>query len=276
MNAAQKFLLKRKKNISDALALSATEYHPETYHSLRVEIKKIRAFLHLRKAVDKKTPIGKWFRPFKKIFRVAGLVREQHIALEILNGLNGYSPDNLYLRHLSGNLDRFEQCYFKLPLHKLHRRINKSMDGMIKSMEQPNTDKWVKVIKNKEKSLKEILSKSKPKSSELHDIRKTLKEYQYNGMWIPGTFNIAVRIIPPEIQQYIGQWHDYQCVYKDLKHLYKKKKPTGDAVNELRILLSILDTERSMYRQKIRSVFNNTAQIQLHGTATELNTAPLL
>src|SRR5436190_20764312 len=84
MKTLKKHLDDRKLAITTFLEQPRDQYTPETFHKLRVEIKKLNALFDLIDFCSKDFKRKKTFRPYHKIFRQAGKVRELQIEETIV------------------------------------------------------------------------------------------------------------------------------------------------------------------------------------------------
>lgn len=83
MKDLNKYLKKRNKNIEKLLSTPRLKCTPEIFHYLRVEIKKLRTLFSLLKS-SVKYDQKKKEKPFRKVFKQAGIVREIQVEQEML------------------------------------------------------------------------------------------------------------------------------------------------------------------------------------------------
>ncbi len=76
LNPGFGYLKKIRKNIISLLKKSPVKFDDEDYHKLRVEIKKLKALAGFIEFSNKKFSKKKTLKPFKKVYKQAGKIRE--------------------------------------------------------------------------------------------------------------------------------------------------------------------------------------------------------
>jgi len=90
MKTLTRYLGRRKIAIYLLMKRPRDKFTTHTFHRLRVEIKKLNAFLQLIGFCSNDFKRKKTFKPFGKLFRQAGKVRELQLEKKVLkNGLFG-------------------------------------------------------------------------------------------------------------------------------------------------------------------------------------------
>src|SRR4030095_9185250 len=125
MKTLKKYFDDREFAINRFLEQPRDVYTPETFHKLRVEIKKLNALFDLIDFCCKDFKRKKTFKPFCKIFRQAGKVRELQIEEAIVQNYCNHSclidyQNKLKLQQLKEELD-----FFLIVKKKLINRLNK-------------------------------------------------------------------------------------------------------------------------------------------------------
>ena len=125
MKALRTYLKTRKKALLSLLETPRKEYTTETFHQLRVEIKKLNAFFDLVDSSSKKFRRKKMIAPFKIIFRQAGKVRD--LQIEETN-FNKYTQDNelvQYRAKLGKREGKEKKLFFSLISDKTTGQLKK-------------------------------------------------------------------------------------------------------------------------------------------------------
>src|SRR5688572_32167235 len=114
MKALTNYLHKREAAIHAILKKPRRKYSSKTFHKLRVELKKLNAILKLISFCAQDLNREKTFKPFKKVFRKAGKVREIQVEEKMLKK---YLPKNSlkrYRKRLKKRRSKAQKIYFKL------------------------------------------------------------------------------------------------------------------------------------------------------------------
>src|ERR1700757_2161449 len=96
----EKYFKDRINTINSLIKKRENNYSPNDFHTLRVEIKKIKAFLVLLEDCNKEFDHRAFSKPFKDIFKVAGKVRELQVERSTLKKYYSGSIFNEFLVHL--------------------------------------------------------------------------------------------------------------------------------------------------------------------------------
>src|SRR5215469_5157746 len=83
VKAEEKYLDKEWIEMGARLKAFLETGDQEQLHKFRVQVKKLRAMLTLFENASKEPGLTKLFKPVKKIFRRAGVIRDAHIHLKL-------------------------------------------------------------------------------------------------------------------------------------------------------------------------------------------------
>lgn len=221
MKSLKTYLKKRKNAIISTLKTPKQQYTAETFHQLRVELKKLDALFALLKNNTKKFKRKKTFKPFKFIFRQAGKIRELYVEEEMLK------------KHFNRNLPVWYINYLKnLSLQEQKKYFNIVNQSFIKNLQQP-FQKVLALLTQLHKSqakhkldkcrhkINNVLNKKRWPKTALHQLRKSIKAYNYNIKSIYAGSENKSFLISNKLTDKIGQWHDYQAVTKHLALVIK-------------------------------------------------------
>ena len=217
MKAITKYFKKRKTAIIFLLEKPKQEYTPETYHQLRVEIKKLDAFMHLIKFCAKDFMRKKSFKLFTVIFRQAGKMREIYIEQAMLKN---YFTNNV-LKAYSVKLKKSQvtalEKYISLVSIKYITKLKKNFREMTSFLKNINKKRGEGYIEKQKKDIEKLLSPINVKPSQLHTLRKKLKKLIYIRKIL--SYEKPVDPIPQKdnLPELLGKWHDCQIVIRHLK-----------------------------------------------------------
>jgi len=142
MKKIESYFLKREENIKSLLRTPREKYTIETFHELRVEIKKIHALIDLLENCLKKFNAKKIKSALKKVFEKAGRVRESE--------------------------------------KKLKRKFDLLERNIIPALDRVKRKDLVNYFDKNRLELQSKLSHKLRKAEDLHSLRKQLKLYYYN------------------------------------------------------------------------------------------------
>ena len=221
-----KYLRKRKKNILSLLAIPGSECTPETFHNLRVEIKKISSFLSLLKFSADNFHKQRIEKPFRRVFKQAGKIREIHMEEEMLE--NYFSVDFLpeYRKQLKESKTEESEKYKKLIDHE-YPEIKSIFLEIKLYISDVGKDKTKAFIKRRREKIKMILDFECLQPFQIHLLRKRLKQYNYSLKYTKERIPFLMDL--NYLGDLTGKWHDGQVL---LYHLESQSKSPGIQPNE--------------------------------------------
>lgn len=234
------YFKKRYKKIVTLLGKQQESYEPKTFHKLRVEIKKLNALFDLLDCCAKNFKRNKPFRPYQKIFKQAGRIREIQIERTILEEHFTENPPIEYYNYLL-NLQQNEQKLFFDIIEEFfwenHKKHNRKTAKLIT---KTNKEKVKKYLDNQRITIKKLLQKNKLKKKQIHNLRRKLKVYRYNLGSLKFTKRHKKNFKTDNFSELLGKWHDYRVIIRNLK-----KNIASDIVN----------TEEQQQLESIKMVF---------------------
>lgn len=220
----------RIKSIEKNYRLALGKHDRDGVHDLRVGLKRMRALFDLVEALDHGFHAKQHFKPFRRIARNTGLLRDAQVQQEMLAPLAAslerdfgeYAP---YLR------DREEEGWRMFhrfagaghPLKKL-KKARAAIDSTVGSL--GNTTAVTRAqgrFYNLKNELIILTRSGALVDSSLHDVRKLAKTVHYTleivGPAFPGfsgakTFTGAIKTLHHEL----GKWHDYTVSLEYLRN----------------------------------------------------------
>jgi CHAD domain-containing protein len=250
------------KIVSALLQNTSAPHNPESFHQLRIEIKKLAAFFKLLKFCSKDFPRKKTLRPYKIIFKQAGIVRELDIAKTVVERS---LPDSS-LPQYSNYLEKItaKQCalFFSL-VHKhkvksfktTHKKTAPFLSGITEKKSNRYLHKLYELMY--ERSGKKNVASAKQQ----HNVRKLLKTISFTKKCLG--LEKEEQSNKPEyaLSHLLGAWHDD---YVTMRYLHKAMRSAAIPPNEkhqLKIIASTLAEENKLLLKKI-----NASKAKLHAS----------
>jgi CHAD domain-containing protein len=253
MKALRKYLKKRENAINLILEKRQQCYTAETFHKLRVEIKKLDALFHLINYCSKEFKANKTFKPFKLIFRQAGKVRELQIEQSILKKHFSFNLVNDYRNHLKKLCIKEQNCFFTIINDPFVKGLKKKYRIITPLLTKLNSKKTTNYMLTKKAAIEKMLHQNTLKTKQVHSLRKELKEYQYNQKSLileRQDKPIPTKVVFPEL---LGKWHDYQVIIKNLKKAVDSGEINSTESSQLENIKATLIFKRQIVFNKINA-----------------------
>ena len=216
-----KYLNKQFKKMLQQFKLFVQTQSPEALHAFRVQVKKIKSFLTLLEAGNNNDALSKTFRPVKKIFRSAGIIRsaqihEKQARENNINPLKFHKEQHEIQQEVTARLVSKQ--------HKLIHTIKKVKKQLQHQM-HPITNKAIRQFFTKQIQRTRQLLKTHDFTEQLHNGRKMLKHLLYNRRLIPNVADIDIDFNKVDaMQQVIGEWHDNKLALEYFRLKLPEKK----------------------------------------------------
>jgi CHAD domain-containing protein len=258
MKVLKKYLKKRKSAITLLLEKQQGAFTPETFHTLRIEIKKLNALSDLVHFCFKKFKQKKTFKPFKLVFYQAGKVRELQVEEALLNKYFNSDFNSQYRNNLDKTIREELNIFFLITnpsfiekLQKKYLKINSVLAKTSKKMEKQYMDK--KRIK-----VEKLLHKTALKKKQMHALRKRLKEYQFNQKSLNYTKKNKTITKKNALSELLGEWHDYKTVIQHLKKAIDCGEINPQESNQLENVIATFTFRSQLLFNKINATSSNT------------------
>ena len=191
----------------------------ESFHDLRVTVKRMRALYSFVKFVDPDFNERRHFRQFRSLFKAAAAVRDVHVQLNVLEGFKKKLKQDVseyenYLKNLEHEeLEAFTEFGREFAVEELRKRRRNLKTSLRKTTLYEGLAFAQKRYEELAAQLKKIKEERKNPEDELHTIRKVSKELRY-------TLEITEVCLPElnprpalmaelkEMHRYLGAWHD--------------------------------------------------------------------
>ena len=253
MKALETYFKNQKKALNLILKKAPGSYTVETFHELRVEIKRLKALFELIAFCSKKFKSRKTFKPFRIIFKEAGEIREIQLEQTIL----GEQPNFHLLKKYPSRLKKQETKKIKKFFSITNKRLIKKLKGKyltIINLIPKISKKKVNCYKNKiRKEINKLIRNNTFKKKQIHDFRKRLKVYQYNEKI--GYPNQQNKLIPEKnvLSAMLGEWHDYEVVSIHLKKIIRFYEINSNERKLLKSIKAVVTSKKRLLFSKINA-----------------------
>jgi CHAD domain-containing protein len=202
------FFNERNLSLIESLSNASEDDLKETIHKLRVDFKKIHFLFLFINYFNHNKNIQHLYKPYRKIFKSSGVVRELHLKRKLLEEFD----------------ETGESIAEQNKLHKKEKKISKKFFNSINShlkeiraiheksliiFEKFPVFNETDFLNNLSSQVKEQFTKINP--AHLHESRKTLKAVIYSKQLFPhaAVFRKVLNAkVADDLQDLIGSWHD--------------------------------------------------------------------
>ncbi len=229
-----------KERIKNIIAITGSQeknYSQETFHKLRVEIKRLNAVIHFENYCSQRLLTDSSKKNLELVYKQAGKIRKTHIFQMILNKHFPHEMLPEYTNLLGKIESKHKERYFCLidnnPLDTLKTICSKTKT-ILEECATNNIDSYLLEQKN---NLRKLLNKEHQLNPEnAHSFRQALKEFQYIQESITTEEKYTISLTNIFLAKTIGEWHDYETFIRHLKKIIKEKQV---CLKELKLLVNI-------------------------------------
>ncbi|MDP4227867.1 MAG: CHAD domain-containing protein [Bacteroidota bacterium] len=235
MKKLTKYLDNRAEQISAFLEMPADAYNYDTFHVLRVEIKKLKFLIDLIKFSDDQFKEKKILRIFAQIFKYAGQVRDIHVELDVLKK---YAKSDLFKKYenkLLAKKQRGEKKFFLVTGQLDNVMLKETFKELLLFSKSVTEDEVGNYLKKQRDIIEQHFKKESLQTEELHELRKTLKKLTYAEN-VMDEKRSQKKILQESLSDILGKWHDNLLVMEHLETALNSKKTTQE---EMRFLKNI-------------------------------------
>jgi CHAD domain-containing protein len=236
MKTVENYFKKRKKTISGLLTRPASKFTPAAFHLLRVEIKKLKAILDLLEYCSVEIEQKKLFKPFKKLFQKAGVVRELQLEASLLKKMTADNSIEEYITKLNKRQNKSTRSFFLNCNEALPRKIDQRFESIIPLLPIIGKKCAQGQLEKLRLRISKIIQKDNLRIGDLHNLRKLLKTHQYTVSMVSQAEAKKDKAVA-NFMNLIGKWHDLRVIAKDLNKVKDMKNLSGLEIE--RILLII-------------------------------------
>jgi CHAD domain-containing protein len=253
MKTLTKYFKKRKEAIDFLLRKPTKKYTPNTFHKLRVEIKKLNSIFDLIHFCSTDFKRKTTYKPFKSIFSKAGKARELQIEDSMLKRYFRKNVLKEYRKSLKKHKSKAEEDFFLLINQKLMEQLNKKYHPIIAYLREIDKKKLSSYIENKENHIQELLGQEIIQTEQIHNLRKQLKILNYNRAIEDKEKQDEDLLKQDVLPELLGKWHDCQVFIKHLKKALNRGQLSQIEANQLKIIQSKIVYERNILFNEIKN-----------------------
>lgn len=247
MNGLKKYLKKREKSIIALLKKPRRLYTPNTFHDLRVEIKKLKAIHEIINFCSPEFKKNKVFKSHKQIFKQAGKVRDIHIEEAMLKKYFNTSLLKKYRSDLREHRLKEQNTYFSIVNKKPLTKLNKTYSEIRSFIGDVNKKKVNEYLNEERKKIIKLQNHLlKPKA---HELRKLLKTFNYNQKIFASNKQNKL----PQLEtltELLGKWHDGVITVTNLNKAIKGKIINAKEVIQLnKIKFQIVSDNTKLFNE---------------------------
>jgi CHAD domain-containing protein len=206
------YYYKHHQNVMVAVMKTLEAPTHENFHDLRVSLKRIRFIGKTLKRNLVRKP-GKYFKPYTRLFRLAGTIREYQVHTYLIGKLQAEYEDESSPRRFVKKERKLIQSWPEKAMEILHEIVLAYIPI------QKSLKRWSITLPNYLESLQEWFNdwfNEEIPDKRLHRSRKVLKAMVYSGELSPeirnaiGSFcNLKAAL---KLEDAIGDWHDLELL----------------------------------------------------------------
>jgi CHAD domain-containing protein len=251
MKGLDQYLKTRKEAIFLLLEKPGSSYTPETFHKIRVEIKKLHSFFCILNYCSKEFKLNKLFKPFKLIFRQVGKVRELQVEEAMIKKYFSAGLLEAYKHHLKTQKLIEKKKYFSILNIINENKLEKKYDKAATFLKKVSKKRIELYIKNEQSKIDKISNQEQISKTQLHDLRKKIKTCNYNKKLL-GQFNKKIIRKIDVLPDLIGHWHDSQITLGNLKKVMNQRDTKQNEKSKIQIIRSKLSHNNDILYDKIK------------------------
>jgi CHAD domain-containing protein len=243
----------RESALNLILEKAPDSYTVETFHELRVEIKKLKALFELITFCSKKFKSRKTFKPFRTIFKEAGKIRELQLQQTILEKQPSFHLLKKYPNRLKKQEIKKTKNFFSLANKRLIKKLKGKYRKIIYLIIKIRKKKVNRYRNKTRKEIKKLISKNIFKKNKMHNFRIRLKMYQYNEKVFPVAQSSKLISTQTELSDMLGEWHDYEVAILHLKKTIPSYKTNSKERKHLKTIKAVVTLKRELLFHKINA-----------------------
>ncbi len=195
---------------------------PENFHQLRVRLKRIRFVGKFLKEYGKSKALP-YFKPYAKLFRYAGRIRENHVQVSLLRKYGSEFSDDTKLALLKKKERRLIKKWAVVAIPSLAEIVHSYLS--IEKKISGCTVNSTLYLKDWEQHLIHCFN-TEIADNKLHQTRKTLKGILYSAE-LSTEFKRSINHfcnlkVATSLEDAIGDWHDLDTAMMQCKWIHEK------------------------------------------------------
>lgn len=257
MKALQKYFKKRKSAITFLLEQQQESFTADTIHTLRLELKKLKALFDLINSCSKNFKQKKIIKPFQLIFSQAGKIRELQVEEALLEEHFGSDYVIQYRNDLKKIVMEETKNFFLTTTPSFAEKLQKKYIQINADLRKINKKKTNRYMDKKRTEIEKLLHKKGLKKKQMHALRKKLKEYQFNQKIFNS--NNKNKLLPDKnaLPELLGEWHDYQMVIQHLKKAMKSGEIIPVENDQIKNGIKTFTSKSELLFNKINTTLKN-------------------
>jgi len=249
IKSIKKYTEKRFENLNQLLSKPIPKNNIDTFHQIRIEIKKLNAvirFLEYNKIqfLHKKTR-----SMLKLIFSDSGNIREIQMGLQFIKTAFPKMKTNKYVGILKKRLEKYHADFTKK--YSEYEEINKNSIFKDIKLDKIMLTNYIALL---QKSKHQIVKGPKALPSMIHKIRVNLKDAAYLSKWLtyekPNEKDIKFILE-------LGEWHDLVILRKLLINTLVKKEFNELSTNQLILVIQKINRSIGIKLNQLNLVDEN-------------------
>jgi len=268
-NALQNYYDGQRARLLEDLQAAWINRERAGVHNLRVDIKRLRAFVHLVERIAPSIDVPGAFRPIRCLFRAASGLRDIHVQLGLLAGeaasaalaerLNEWYNELKAREIKARGIFEAEAGNFRpSALAVLKNRVDCSLKGIPEGMGTMRAEQSLQTLFGR---LQELASMNRLGDQEIHQIRVFSKEARYTLEIIgqtgerPGA-RAGLDETLKSVHQALGRWNDRRVAFDRLTDFLQRAafEPLRNP-DEYGTYLSLLHQEMQAALQEFRATW---------------------
>ena len=244
----KKYLKKRLVDIFRIFNQPKASFSNETFHELRLVIKKFKSFLEL---VQFTNSISLKVCEFlKKIFRISGEIRNHQITSAKLSFIYPEMLGN-YRFCIDEKIKMLKLLFFNMINHISLKKIYAFYKKQLKHCKSINYNSVNHYINRLKSEIVYKFYTDQEKNTSLHAERILLKKYVYVQKIIKSQQNNLPELI--ELTELLGNWHDNLIIETELKKSILSGEIIFNELNDINICLKkIIKVKNNLFEQSLQ------------------------
>ncbi len=229
-------------------------FDKDTIHKFRVAVKTLRSFLRLL-STGKDEPVAKLPRKFKRLYEVAGAIRDAQLEIERLTTDNISLP--VYLKKLENDIERQKTEWDNYYSKKVIRKLRKRLDNL--DYTELSTEVAASFFNERIASVAKASAGKAPTNVQLHSMRKKLKDLVYGAKLLKKEWKGAykeIALVPIKkievLATDIGEFNDARLIFE---HLSSFSSPRLEA-EEINTISAICSREQAHLKKRKKAVLS--------------------
>ena len=254
--ALEKYFTKRVTTLDLLLERPKYKYTLESYHKLRVEIKKLNALFKLVDYSVAGFKRKKYFKPLKNIFAQAGKVRELQLEDAMLKKLALHYSLKNYRYDLKKHCLKEQEKFFHLSNEEVVSELQKDHTKIASFFYKIQEKDLKDYLEKRRKKVDALLKQKKINEQQIHELRMRLQEFYYNRKSVnfPGQGNLLIKA--KALQKLLGKWHDRKIMNVHFKKVMSSGKTNPMELKKLEMIQKKISIESERLFKKINSAIH--------------------